>query len=55
MTILEGSGLFSETMDMFIAGEATTIVLTVRGGAEERDLIGEAKVSARECSLLVWI
>ena len=25
-TILEGSGMFSETMDTFIAGESTTIV-----------------------------
>ena len=38
---LEGSRLVSETLEMFIAlALAIALVLTVRGGTEERDLIG---------------
>ena len=38
---LEGSRLVSETLEMFIAGvQAIALILTVRGGTEERDLIG---------------
>ena len=38
---LEGSRLVSETLEMFIAGvQAIELILTVRGGTEERDLIG---------------
>ena len=41
LVIVEGSRLVSETLEMFIAGvQAIALVLTVRGGAEERDLIG---------------
>ena len=38
---LEGSRLVSETLEMFIAGvQAIALILAVRGGTEERDLIG---------------
>ena len=38
---LEGSRLVSETLEMFIAGvQAIALILTVRGGTEEKDLIG---------------
>ena len=38
---LEGSRLVSETLEMFIALVlAIALVLTMRGGTEERDLIG---------------
>ena len=38
---LEGSRLVSETLEMFIAGVlASALILTMRGGTEERDLIG---------------
>ena len=41
LVILEGSRLVSETLEMFIAGvQAIALILAVRGGTEERDLIG---------------
>ena len=41
LVTLEGSRLVSETLEMFIAGvQAIALILAVRGGTEERDLIG---------------